>query len=304
MERRVCPGCGHPLFKVLGGRGAAFDTPVGESNFRQPEYDVRECNQCGLYYKSHILNDEELSKYYQQVDFSKWDIGTLFPSEVALLEVLAQLPTGSRILDYGCSTGRLLSHLTNGYGRFGVEANQDAAYIATSKGITMLSDTDLAEASQPFNAIVLSDVFEHLLEPTKTLRGLCKSLSDSGLLILSTGNSMAKACQQDIASFWYFRTPEHLCMFNQKNADYLARELNLRLLEWKELSHYDFNLTERLRQHAQNFAYWKFHGSPDAFWTSILKFTPGMKKARNWPVPPALTCTKDHVLAVFQKRAK
>jgi 2-polyprenyl-3-methyl-5-hydroxy-6-metoxy-1,4-benzoquinol methylase len=260
---------------------------------------------CGLYYKSHILNDQELIKYYQEVDFSKWNTGALFPSELELLKILTQLPTGSRILDYGCSEGRLLSHLTNGYDRYGVEANQDAARVAASKGVRIVSDTDVARVSdRPFDAILLSDVFEHLIEPTTILRMLCQSLNHSGLLILSTGNSMAKACQQDVANFWYFRTPEHLCMFNQKYANYLAHDLGLRLVEWKELSHYDFRLTERLRQHAQNFAYRKFHGSHSPIWTSLLKITPKMRKARNWTMLPALTCTKDHVLAVFQRRAK
>ena len=301
MERKVCPGCGTQAFKILGPKGSAFDTPAGESTFHQPEYEVRSCSFCGLYYKSNILSAAELAEYYTDVDFTKWDIGKLYPSDKAILNVLNELPAGSKVLDYGCSDGRLLSQLGDEYQKFGVEINEAAAGIARQKQITILSGDDIAGASDlSFNAIVLSDIFEHLLNPTEVLQSLRERLAKGGLIILFTGDVDAKACQRDIANFWYFRTLEHLCMLGRKHVEYLSKQLNLRLISWTQMSHYDLRLSQLVRERVQDFAYWQFRDNRSSLLTSLLRLTPVLRRAEHWVIPPAITCTKDHVLAVLQ----
>jgi SAM-dependent methyltransferase len=301
MKVSSCPGCASRDFTVAGNGGSSFEVIAGGRRFGQPEYTVRTCNQCGLFYKSDILDPEELTKYYDDVDFTKWDIGDLFPSEKAILNVLNRLRPGSRVLDYGCSDGRLLSHLGDHYQKFGLEINESAAGIARQKHITILSSEEiLGAAVASFDAIVLSDIFEHLVNPTEVLRLLRERLSVRGLLFLFTGDGDAKACQRDIANFWYFRTPEHLCMLSRKHAEYLSQHLDLRLTDWMQMSHYDLGLTEIARQYVQDFAYWQFRGRSSSPLSSLLKVTPVLRRARNWPTPPPVTYTKDHVLAVFQ----
>jgi SAM-dependent methyltransferase len=296
-----CPGCGSQAFASIPEKGSSFETLVGNRLFRQPEYEIRICNQCGLYYKSNILDPAELAKYYDYVDFTKWDIGKLFPSETAILSILNQLPAGSKVLDYGCSDGRLLSHLGDEYQKFGFEINKDAARIATQKQINVLSHEEIAGASDlSFDAIVLSDIFEHLANPTGVLQELRERLSPGGVLIVFTGDGDAKACQRDIANFWYFRTLEHLCMISRKHAEYLSKHLNLRLITWTQMSHYNFTLSQIARQYVQDFAYWQFRSNGSSLLTSVLRITPVLRRAQNWATPPALTYTKDHVLAVFQ----
>lgn len=296
-----CPGCGSQAFVSFPEKGSSFETRAGNRLFEQPAYEVRICDRCGLYYKSNILSAAELADYYGQVDFTKWDIGKLFPSEIAILNVLKELPAGSKVLDYGCSDGRLLSQLGDEYQKFGVEINEAAAGIARQKQITVLSDADIKGSSAlSFDAIVLSDIFEHLLNPTEVLHALRERLSPGGLLILFTGDGDAEACQRDIANFWYFRTLEHLCMLGRKHAEYLCQQLNLRLISWVRMSHYDFTLSQLARERVQDFVYWQFRDGRSSLLTSLLRRTPVLRKAEHWVIPPAITCTKDHVLATFQ----
>jgi SAM-dependent methyltransferase len=305
VEVACCPGCGSGEFASGPVKGSSFETLAGKRSFEQPEYEIRICDQCGLYYKSNVLSAAELASYYDEVDFTKWDIGKLFPSEKAILKILNELPAGSKVLDYGCSDGRLLSHLGDSYQKFGVEINEKAAAVAAQKQIKMLSVDDVCGKSlRSFDAIVLSDVFEHLVHPTEVLQSLRERLSEGGLLILFTGDGEAKASRRDIANFWYFRTLEHLCMFSRKHAQYLSQRLHLELVSWTQMSHYDYTLREIARQYFQDFAYSQFHHNGPSFLTSLLKITPVLRRAQHWATPPEVTYTKDHVLAVFQRPNK
>jgi len=295
-----CPGCTSAKFQSVGRSGTAFIVTINAEKFEQPAYEIRHCDNCGIYYKSHILNETDLSRYYQINDFMKWENDRLFPTEQAILAVLSRLPEHSKILDYGCNTGRLMSYMLDRHHCFGVEINGEAAKIATQRGVTILSETELAIG---FDAIVLCDVFEHLVEPTSVLQYLCQFLKPKGLLLLCTGNADAAAGKPDLANFWYFRTVEHLCMLSRTHAKFLSQKLGLNLIDWQEMSHYQYGWLELLRQHTQNFAYRQFHIYRSPFWMPILKLIPMMKRAENWTVPPLFTCTKDHALVVFENHA-
>jgi 2-polyprenyl-3-methyl-5-hydroxy-6-metoxy-1,4-benzoquinol methylase len=302
MKVQCCIGCGSDNFKLKGGRGLPVEIVLDDRVFQQPEYRIHQCRDCGLVYKSDVLDRAGLANYYEAIDFSKWEADDLYPTERAVVDVLAALPPGSRILDYGCSTGRLLSNLTKRHQCFGVEVNVEAAQLAVEKGLTILSEeSGLNSSSSSFDAIVLSDVFEHLLEPTNILRRLVKHLRRGGLLVLSTGNADAKACRYDLANFWYFRTPEHLSMMTKRYAAYLEEQLALDLILWKEMCHYAPTFSDRLKQQARHFAYWQFKKSPPSIWRFLLRPIPLFNRAHNWTLPPLFNYSKDHVLMVFAK---
>lgn len=294
-----CPACGEAARVALGGVAPGLTTSVAGRDFHQPAYQVQECAQCGLLYKDKVLADEALAAYYAQLDFKKWEIPDFFPNERAVHDILRQLPANARILDFGCSSGRLLAPLVGDYACYGIEINAAAAQAAAAKGLTMLPPEEL-HCSEAFDAIVLIDVFEHLTSPTALLLQLVEHVTARGVLIVGTGNADAAACRLDPGQFWYFRNVEHLCMLSRKSAHAMAAALGLTLAGWQELSHYDTSLHDRLVQSARHFAYWKFHfGSP--LEKRLLAQVPGLKRAQKWPVAPAYTCSNDHVIATFGK---
>ena len=298
-----CPSCESDRYKSVGRVAKGFEITVGNTSFHQPDYTVRKCSSCSLYYKSVILNEFEREKYYRSVGFEKWKVDRSPPSEHVLMETLRKLAPGSKILDYGCSAGRLLSQLTTDYECFGVELNARAAELAAKNGIRILStldDDDLPK--NQFDAIVLSDVFEHLQAPTNFLQNLVHLLNPRGLLVLVTGNADAAIYQKDIANNWYFRNVEHLCMLSRKTADYLAVTLRLDLMTWKEVSHGEVPAHIRVRQLLQNWLYWQFHARPEARVTRCLGLIPKLNRARNWIAEPPIYHTKDHVVAIFQRQ--
>lgn len=297
----ACPACQSRDY-AEAGRAPALICHLGERDFVQPDYVVRECSACGLIYRTPNLSPEELGAYYALVDYRKWEVPGFFPTERAIHQRLRLRPSRARILDFGCSSGRLLAPLVADHDCCGFEINAEAARIAATKGLSMIAPTEFVSGGCGlFDAIVMSDVFEHLSAPVELLCKLIGLLNPGGELLIVTGNADAPACRLDPAQFWYFRNVEHLCMLTRRHAEFIARELGLTLEVWHELSHYDTPLRERLFQSARHFAFWQFRHRT-LLSKMLLPLVPMLNRAPSWPVAPAYTASADHVHAVFQKK--
>jgi SAM-dependent methyltransferase len=301
MTSNSCLACASTAFSPRETSSPAFAEAIEGRQFVQPAYRVRCCAKCGLYSKDSFLSPAELMTYYSAVDFRKWENPGFFPTERAVLKYLRGIPDGSKILDYGCSTGRLLSSLTSRCDCNGFEINHEAARQAAKKGLRMWSREEFAGVAGCFDVILLVDVFEHLPTPLTTLRNVCGLIKPNGKLVLVTGNVDAPYCQKNPALFWYFRNIEHVCMMGRSHASYLERVLGLRLDLWEELCHYDVSLRRKLKSHIWNLAYWGSRPESPFWLQTALSVTPILSKAKGWEVPLGLCCTRDHVLAAFTK---
>ncbi len=300
MQINSCPGCQGNEYSFSGLIGSSIDTIVKDEIFHQPEYRIKLCNNCGLYYKSNIAEETTLNRYYEKTDPLKWDHNSVFPTEKAIIKVLLKLAKGSKILDFGCGAGSLLSYLTKQYDCYGIEINEIAAKVAISRGVKIMNDDELKSISRMFDAIVLCDVFEHLTNPTETLKYLKRFLKKDGIILISTGNGDAKACKNDIANFWYLRTIEHVCMFTKKYAKFLESELDFDMLSWSTMCHYDLGIVDKFSQYAKNYSYWQFNNKDNIFTKSLLRLIPFLRRAEKWASPPPFVASEDHVLCVFK----
>src|ERR1700754_2276111 len=102
----TCPACGSKSSEQIGSRAPGFTMAAGDEVFSQPAYSVRECRNCGLLFRTPTLSEPELARYYARTDFRRWDFAGFFPTERGALELHKELPNGSSILDFGCSSGR------------------------------------------------------------------------------------------------------------------------------------------------------------------------------------------------------
>lgn len=296
-----CPGCGSVEFEATGPEAPGFFHEFGGRKFQQPGYCVRECRSCGLLYRTPTLSDATLADYYAVVPFQRWEAKEFHPIERAVLSILKSLPPGSRILDYGCSSGRLLSALCQDYECYGSEVNSAAASEAATRGLRMIEPAALAGALPlKFDAIVLVDVFEHLRKPVVLLQQLVQHLKPDALLVIATGNGDAAACRRDPAQFWYFRTLEHLSMLTERHARHLSTALGLTLEGLTRMCHYDLSAREKVVLRFQDFIYWQFRRRTFLA-RALLPLLPKIRRARRWTSAPACTCTRDHVVAVFRR---
>jgi len=92
-----------------------------------------------------------------------------------------------RILDVGCSTGKLIYHLrTLGWEVAGCDVNADAVSVARSNGLNAylgaIETLDLEEGR--FDVITMSDVLEHLPSLERALQRAHSLLNERGVLVI------------------------------------------------------------------------------------------------------------------------
>src|SRR5436190_2798073 len=220
MEVKVCPACQSGDARPTGPEAPGFTVRADTKNFVQEPYAVTECAQCGLLYKTRCLTAEEFADYYARINFRRWEIPGFYPTERAVLAILRRMPFGSKILDFGCSSGRLLAPLVSTCRCYGYDLNRTATADAHAKGIEIMAEREFACAPDgSFDVVILVDVFEHFLSPTSLLSRLISLIKPGGLLIIVTGNGDNAFCRLDPAQFWYFRNIEHIIMLTRRYAE-------------------------------------------------------------------------------------
>jgi 2-polyprenyl-3-methyl-5-hydroxy-6-metoxy-1,4-benzoquinol methylase len=301
MDILACPACSSTAQSILSSPTIGFTVTSGARVFMQPSYSVVECRNCGLLYKTSTLSSVEFDEYYHNVDYQKWETNREYPTEEKVIELLKALPRDSKILDFGCSSGRLLSRFVGYHQCCGYDVNTQSADEARQKGLRILSKEEISAAeAEKFDAVIVLDVFEHLLTPFEVVSMLEKMVKPKGFLIIVTGDGDNNICRFELGEFWYFRIIEHVAMITRRHAEWLAAQLAIRLIGWEHVSHYHSSRFQRIVPFVQHLAYWQFRrGRP--FLNSMLRVIPGIRKAENWPIAPGYSITKDHVIAIFTK---
>ncbi len=134
---------------------------------------------------------------------------------VKRLEWIRQfLAPSSRVLEFGCGTGYMLTLplLTWGYDAHGVDL--DAASIARGQAILSaagespeaLQTIDLRDVAGPFDAIIASEILEHLDDSTleEALALIRERLGPRGLLLVTVPNGYGWF---ELEAFLWNRTP-------------------------------------------------------------------------------------------------
>ena len=105
------------------------------------------------------------------------------------------LPKGSKVLDVGCGNGIISRGIgREGYCVRGIDISEKA--IEKAKALTDLENVtfdnisaeQLVADGNKFDAVICSEVLEHLNQPGKLLRVLYDSLTDNGLLVVTVPN--------------------------------------------------------------------------------------------------------------------
>jgi SAM-dependent methyltransferase len=247
--------------------------------------------------KFPLLNETKLNQLYQASPAEQWGINQNTSNRHFLkLEELAKpnnQAESKSVLDYGCSNGDLLASWDSSWAKFGIELSKQARDIAKTRGITVTNESHLTSRPNFFNAIVMVDVIEHLIDPCKTFTQLIDALQPGGKLIIVTGDTDSMGFTMAKGSYWYCDIPEHIVFFNQKSLDVMFNKLGLRRLNIYKIPHtkVPFRYLKMLQPLLK---FGLFH-----IYKVVNRILPILKLNRT--TYPNTHIFKDHLIAVYEK---
>jgi ubiquinone biosynthesis O-methyltransferase len=134
-----------------------------------------------------IMADNKYYEYNRIADRKRVDF---------IADVLkTNLPSNARILDVGCGNGVISRHLGRmGYNVLGIDVSDKTIEIARSiepmPNVTFMkkSAEELVASGETYDAVICSEVLEHLNDPGALLKVLYETLAENGKLIITVPN--------------------------------------------------------------------------------------------------------------------
>jgi SAM-dependent methyltransferase len=146
-----------------------------------------------------------------------------------LSRYLAKPITPPRILDFGCGTGGNLREYSSFGSVFGIEPDPGAALLAMQRGgacICRGSGTDLPFQSGRFDAVLASDVLEHIEDDGRALAEIARVLRPGGVFIFSVPAHPWLFGPHDQALLHQRRYVQHNLRIILENAGLRVRQLS------------------------------------------------------------------------------
>ncbi len=135
-------------------------------------------------------------------------------------EQLSKTLPSKNVLDIGCATGLLLSHLKGmGFNTTGVEICEPSAdYAIKTHGLEVHKKPlhEVGFADESFSVVHLSHLIEHVPSPSSVLKEIYRILQKNGYMILTTPNVDSPFFNL-YKDGWRSAMPQHLYMFGMKN---------------------------------------------------------------------------------------
>jgi len=213
---RICAG---PLELVRHGSGAK-PTPedfAPANHGRGKHGDLYRCGDCATVQQPSLPAGEQLHELYRRMrddNYLREEQGRRATAG-RLLDLLADHVGSGRLLDVGCGYGLLLDEARRrGYEVVGIELSVDAIHHAGDVLRLPVLESTFEQAPlepQSFDAIVMSDVFEHLDDPCAALDRCRELLAPGGALMLTTPDPSSWTARLAGGRWWSY-LPAHHCL--------------------------------------------------------------------------------------------
>ncbi len=224
-----CPLCGGTL-SICKSRLRDNRTGVFQERF-----DVMKCADCGVRGLRPMPEESSLSTGYEEgygpyaapetnggtrskgpalwVDVARrwWHVIDGNPS-------VDRVPVKGRVLDVGANQGQNVEYLIRrGYDVVGIEPNRRAVAVCRAKGLPVLPGTleDNPFAPESFDTVILSQVFEHLTDPMRSLNSAFRLLRSGGCIVLLTPNPDGIQARIFANEWAHWHVPYHVYLYGR-----------------------------------------------------------------------------------------
>ncbi|MBI4707870.1 MAG: methyltransferase domain-containing protein [Candidatus Omnitrophica bacterium] len=244
MTKTKCNLCGSLYYRIVYDiRSKNPDTQVlNQYKITEDKSDLHNlkivrCLRCGLVYASVHDNLKDIfSKYCSMEDplYISEEKGRRLAAKILLNKMLKFRRKG-RILDVGCAAGFLLDEAKKlGWDVHGVELSSWAVKYAKEKlGLNVFEGTlkDASFAYNYFDAVVMTDVIEHLSDPRKVLEEARRVLKPDGILCVSTPD-IESLLSKTLRAKWWGIQQSHLFYFSRKTLNRMLDAAGFKVIKY------------------------------------------------------------------------
>ena len=213
--RRKCPIC-----KCCEGEEIYHLKMMLPREYQLPEYyNIVSCKECGFCFADTYATEQDYAFYYENSNYYSQkpqtsDYENILNKWIALF---ASVSKDKIILDMGFGNGELLVKLkNNGFVNLcGIDTSREGVELLRKQNIDArfgsIYDSVPTDLENKVDIMIMSGVFEHLLEPADALLKARAYLNDNGMLICLVPNmdNLAKTS----LSLSYFFHHEHINYF-------------------------------------------------------------------------------------------
>lgn len=272
--------------------GKRLDQPLpGGSLFR--------CPRCHLKFRSPPLRPENYERLYDNALTTAWASRERPDWERVIARIRSAFPDGAKILDYGCYTGGLLSRFDEKFERFGIEINGAAATVAArTHGVKVWATLAEVPAGTKFDAIVVADVIEHVIDPAVLTANLLRLLAEGGILVLSTGDAESKMWNLFRANWWYCFHLEHVAFISKRWLHQFARDHDCELVAVETFRYSNPSARRLLTDWPLTILY----GTAPNVYVTLGRLWKAATATKGVVAVRGVGLTKDHLFAVLRPR--
>ena len=239
-EKTKCNLCGSLKYRVLydlRARALApdFDYKITEEENVLSSLRIVSCRHCSLAYVNPQENVERIYEKYARMQdevYLSEENGRRQGARV-ILKKISRYRRNGKLLEIGCATGFLLDEARKlGWEVYGLELSGWAARYAREKLNLKVDEKNLGEidfAANYFDAVILSDVIEHLSDPQKALRQIRRVLKPTGILYISTPD-IDSFLSKILRAKWWGIQQAHLYYFSQKTLSRLLDSTGFKVI--------------------------------------------------------------------------
>jgi SAM-dependent methyltransferase len=205
----TCPICGGQLsLRYRGGAAELAADSLSPTNHRTGEHgDLYECADCGTLHQPSLPPGADLADLYREMHDEAYLAEEPGRRKTAgrLLDMVRRYVPAGRLLDVGCGHGLLLDEARRrGYEVEGLElSSRTATYAREVLGLSVL-ERPLEEhhPAEPYAAIVMADVIEHMDDPADAIRRCRDLLRPGGVLCVVTPDPSSLTARLAGARWW------------------------------------------------------------------------------------------------------
>ncbi len=223
MAAAPCAACGAeglvPHLSVAGDMGPDGLIPTTDK-FGTALADIVRCPACGHMQLDPMPAEEVLESAYADASSEAYvdeEAGQRETARRILARIEKQQKPG-RILDLGCWVGFLLSEAEKrGWEGVGIEPSTFAsAYAREQLGLDVRTEDLFTADLEPesFDAVVLGDVIEHLVDPASALDRFASLLKPGGVLTMMLPDAGSRLARR-MGAKWWSVIPTHVQYFTR-----------------------------------------------------------------------------------------